>query len=102
MGDKPKLPVNDLSIASFNGYFKEKHLDGDILRDEDIEEIKKIFGLDDRSINNKIGAISCDEFHAHSYKCHFYFSPEAGIVDRLIREIHKYRAKLSDVRSRLE
>ena len=99
---KPNLPIQNISDSDFNSGFKVKHLDGRILKDEDLKAIEKAFGLDDRSANSRVGGISCDEAHGHSYRCHYYRSPEAGVVDRLIIEIRRYQDGLSKIQGIME
>ena len=99
---KPKLKIHEMSIENFNNSFKKKNLDNIILTKENLSEIEKQFGLDDRSENSKTGKISCDEYHSHSYKCIHYNSPEAGIVDRLINEIKRYKERIDNIRDSLE
>lgn len=99
---KPKLKIHEMSIEDFNNSFKKKNLDNIILTKENLSEIEKQFGLDDRSENSKIGKISCNEYHSHNYKCLHYNSPEAGIVDRLINEIKRYKERIDNIRDNLE
>jgi len=93
----PNLPVHNLSEQEFNSQFKKKHLDKRVLTIEDLKAIEVLFGLDNRSVDSNVGGVSCCEYHAHSYPCNFYHSPEAGVVDRLVGEINRYRAKLLEV-----
>jgi hypothetical protein len=95
--DKPVLPVYAMTREEFNNEFKRKHLDKTVLSGEDFNAIKEIFGLSDRGANSPVGRISCDEYHGHGYKCVWYNSPEAGIVDRLLNEIKMYKGRLEDV-----
>jgi len=94
---KPKLPIHEISESDFNGGFKRKHLDGKFLKEEDLEAILKIFGLDNRKVDNPTGTINCNEYHLHPFKCNYYYSPEAGIVDRLLNEISNYQSKLKEI-----
>lgn len=94
---RPELPIHKISESNFDD-FKKKYLDKGILEKEDLESITKLFGLDDRSVNNPTGAIDCDEAHQHDYSCNKYYSPEAGIVDRLLIEINEYRTRLKEIR----
>jgi hypothetical protein len=96
---RPELLVHKISEGNFNCDFKRKHLDGEILKEEDLEAIIKLFGLDDRKVGNPTGTISCDEYHAHSFACHYYYSPEAGVIDRLINEIRNYQSTLQKINS---
>jgi hypothetical protein len=94
---KPVLPIHEVDIPKFNNDFKVKHLDSKVLSESDLKAIEQVFGLSDRSANSPVGRICCDEAHGHSYSCHYYNSPEAGIVDRLIDEIRSYEARLKQI-----
>jgi hypothetical protein len=94
---KPILPIDEISEIEFNNSIKTKHLDNDVLKNADLKAIEKLFGLTDRGPNSPVGSLNCDEAHAHSYKCHYYRHPAAGVVDRLIREIRGYSSKLEEI-----
>lgn len=96
--DKPILPIHEMNKDEFNNNFKRQHLDSSVLTETDLEEIKKVFGLSDRSANSPVGHLCCDEYHRHGYSCINYNSPEAGIVDRLIDEIIHYQIVLGEIR----
>lgn len=90
--EKPHLPVDDISEREFNNDFKRKHLDGQVLSSESLKAIEEVFGLIDKSENSHVGNLCCDEAHQHSYACNHYYSPQAGIIDRLLLEIKHYHA----------
>jgi hypothetical protein len=92
MEDKPKLPIEKLTIDEFSE-FKKKYLDNDILTLEDINEIKKLFKLSDETT----AILACDEMHGHSYRCIHYFKPRSGIVERLLGEIEHYKSAIEDI-----
>jgi hypothetical protein len=95
---RPKLPIHGISESDFSD-FKHKHLDEEVLKEEDLNAIIALFGLNDRSVNNPTGRIACDEYHMHEFKCVQYYSPEAGIIDRLILEIANYKSTLQQINS---
>ncbi|MEK6918096.1 MAG: hypothetical protein AABW51_04060 [Nanoarchaeota archaeon] len=92
---KPSLPITRMDPDTFNSRFKTKHLDGEVLNDEDLKAVGSAFGLSGTpEVDSRIGYIPCDEAHAHGYKCINYNRPESGVVDRLLREIRNYQSKL--------
>jgi len=71
---------------------KKKYLNKSGLLDEQaIKEIRRLFGGDTN------GMVSCDDAHAHFYRCDVYDNPEAGIVERLLIERDHYRDILKDI-----
>lgn len=85
------LPIDDINEREFNEEFKRKHLDNKVLSKEDLDEIEKLFGLDQKGLPSKAAQMCCDEMHGHEYKCIWYKRPESGVVDRLIDEIKYYK-----------
>ena len=81
-------PINEMTEQQFVE-FKAQYLDKDELTSEDIDAIFVLFGGD----RPDIGYLDCKdpnkELHSHTYKCRHYYSPTAGIVQRLILEISR-------------
>jgi len=93
---RPILPIHKMSEKDFD-VFKKQYLDGRSLDDKVIQQIKEIFALG----SNEVVSISCDEAHAHGYKCLIYKSSEAGVVERLIIEIEGYRDLFKNIKSKI-
>lgn len=99
---KPYLPIQDMSEGDFNTTFKKTHLDKDILLKKDLDAVEEIFGLGDKSANSVVGMLCCAEYHGHNYGCNYYYSPEAGIVDRLLDEIKIYQSKFLKIKKQVD
>ncbi len=85
--------IEKLTKEKFNSGFKSKYLDGDVLSEESIAEIKKLFAIGD----NETASLCCCEYHAHEFRCIFYNSPVSGVVERLILEIGHYQDILNKI-----
>jgi hypothetical protein len=90
------LPVNEMSAAEFNNNFKPEFLEDRVLSDEALAEIEELFGVGEEYT----GLISCDEYHAHDYKCNFYHVPATGVVHRLLKEVRAYKSKLDSLKKK--
>lgn len=98
--EKPKLPIHEISTDDFSK-FSRRYLNTSkslSLSKEAIEEIKKLFSLGEKGI----ASFNCNEYHAHSFECFYYKSPEAGIVERLINERNYYRKIIRDINKKTE
>lgn len=96
--EKTKIKIEEMSVDEFNNSFKGKYLDKEILTDEDLTEIRKQFGPHDMDTM----IFPCNEFHSHNYSCVYYHNPEAGVVDRLLNEINRYKVKIEKVKKTLD
>lgn len=93
MTEKPTLLIDGISEKAFSE-LKKKSLDAEILGDDTLKEIERLFGVGDEST----GSVHCDEYHGHSYSCVAYKHPSTGIVNRLIMGIKMYKGKLSKIK----
>jgi hypothetical protein len=94
MSDKPKLPIDEMTIQEF-AILKGELLEEKVLSEETLGKIKDLFNIG----SPNTGSINCDEYHPHSYKCINYKHPTTGVVDRLIQEIDTYREKLDELKN---
>ncbi|MCR4327521.1 MAG: hypothetical protein NUV46_02990 [Nanoarchaeota archaeon] len=101
---KIKLKIEEMSVDEFNNKFKGKHLDKEVLTEEDLAEIKQQFSGSDPNLTyyEKYCRVSCDTLHRHTYNCLYFPNPETGVVERLINEIERYKTKINSTIEKLK
>lgn len=95
MEQRPNLPIDGIDVRMFNEEVKEKYLDKEgLLSDGALDKIRELFSVGRPST----GRVCCDEYHAHSYRCIFFYNPATAVVDRLIYEVIAYKARLDEIK----
>ena len=90
-----KLQIEEISEKYFDG-FRKQHLDEKVLSNKALSLIKSLFDLDPR--NTQTVRVSCDEQHAHSYRCFGFKDRNSAVVLRLLDEIEMYQEKLDRIK----
>lgn len=89
-----KLDIEKITDERF-GKWKEQFLDGKVLSDQALHEIKQAFDLDPRTTETV--SITCDEAHRHNWSCLDFSNRYSAVVLRLINEIEDYRARFNEI-----
>ena len=87
-----KLPISELTPEAFRE-IKRRFLDDEVLSNEALEEIKRLFATRDPGSYT----IKCYEYHAHSPRCVEYHNPTTAIVARLLAEIRAYSVRMGGI-----
>lgn len=72
---------------------RKKYLDSGKLTAKALAEIERIFGVGKKETTS----VACDEAHAHSYKCLYFYNVGTGVVKRLLEEIDNYKDLLDEI-----
>ena len=90
-----KLGIDKLREEQFR-WFRKKFLDGKVLSDEALVQMRVAFDLDRRTTETV--SVDCNEAHSHNYSCLKFSNRSSAVVLRLLGEIEMYQIRLNKIR----